>query len=199
MTKVVLSFSMSLDGFVAGPDVGIDQPMGRGGERLHDWLFKSPSEIDAEKAREISQRVGAAIVGRRTFDVGVGPWEDTHYPVPSFVLTHEKRQPLAMKSGTFTFVTDGIESALSRARVAAGDKDIVVMGADAARQYVAAGLADEIIIQLAPVLMGKGTRLLDQFEGRQIELTQFSAVQSPSVTHLTYRLAKAGNGARPAD
>ena len=190
MTKVVLSFSVSLDGFVAGPDVGIDQPMGRGGERLHDWLFKSPSEIDAEKAREISQRVGAAIVGRRTFDVGIGPWEDTPYPVPSFVLTHEKRQPLAMKSGTFTFVTDGIESALSRARVAAGDKDIVVMGADAARQYVAAGLADEIIIQLAPVLMGKGTRLLDQFEGRQIELTQVSAVQSPSVTHLTYRLAK---------
>lgn len=149
MTKVVLSFSMSLDGFVAGPDVGIDQPMGRGGERLHDWLFKSPSEIDAEKAREISQRVGAAIVGRRTFDVGIGPWEDTPYPVPSFVLTHEKRQPLAMKSGTFTFVTDGIESALSRARVAAGDKDIVVMGADAARQIFPAMATEARIRPLA--------------------------------------------------
>ncbi len=190
MTKVVLSFSMSLDGFVAGPDVGIDEPMGRGGERLHDWLFKSSSGIDAEKAREISQRVGATIVGRRTFDVGIGPWEDTPYPVPSFVLTHEKRQPLAMKSGAFTFVTDGIESAHSQARAAAGGKDIVVMGADAARQYVAAGLADEIIIQLVPVLMGRGTRLFDQLEDRQIELTQARAVQSPSVTHLIYRLAK---------
>jgi dihydrofolate reductase len=95
-----------------------------------------------------------------------------------------------MKSGTFTFVTDGIESALSQARAAAGGKDIVVMGADAARQYVAAGLADEIIIQLVPVLMGRGTRLFDQLEDRQIELTQASAVQSPSVTHLIYRLAK---------
>jgi len=189
MAKVLLSFSMSLDGFVAGPDVDVDQPMGRGGERLHDWLFKSSSDIDAEIARENSQRVGATIVGRRTFDVGIGPWEDTPYPAPSFVLTHEKRRPLAMKSGTFTFVNDGIESALRKARAAAGEKDIVVMGADAARQYVAAGLADEIVIQLVPVLLGAGTRLFDNLTDGPIEFAQAGAVQSPSVTHLTYAKA----------
>ncbi|WP_353643141.1 dihydrofolate reductase family protein [Mesorhizobium sp. WSM2239] len=190
MTKVVLSFSMSLDGFVAGPDVGIDEPMGRGGERLHDWLFKSSSEIDAEKARDISQRVGATIIGRRTFDVGIGPWEDAPYPVPSFVLTHEERQPLAMKSGTFIFVSDGVESALRKAREAAGDKDIVVMGADIARQYLAAGLADEIVIQLVPVLLGAGTRLFDRLNDGTIELEQTGAVQSPSVTHLRYAIRR---------
>jgi dihydrofolate reductase len=190
MAKVLLSFSMSLDGFVAGPDVSVDQPMGCGGERLHDWLFKSSSEIDAEKARDISQRVGATIVGRRTFDVGIGPWEDTPYPVPSFVLTHEERQPLAMKSGTFIFVSDGVESALRKARESAGDKDIVVMGADIARQYLAAGLADAIVIPLVPVLLGAGTRLFDQLNDGTIELEQTSAVQSPSVTHLRYAIRR---------
>lgn len=190
MTKVLLSFSMSLDGFVAGPEIGVDEPMGCGGERLHDWLFKSSSEIDAEKARESSQRVGATIVGRRTFDVGIGPWDDTPFPAPSFVLTHEKRQPLVMKSGTFTFVNDGIESALRKAREAAGDKDIVVMGANAAWQYLAAGFADEVAIQLAPVLLGAGTRLFDRLSERTIELEQTGAVQSPSVTHLRYTVRR---------
>jgi dihydrofolate reductase len=191
MAKVVLSFSMSLDGFVAGPDVSVDEPMGRGGERLHDWLFKSSSEIDAEKAQESSQRVGATIVGRRTFDVGIGPWGDTPFPAPSFVLTHEERRPLAMKSGTFIFVNDGIESALRKAREAAGDKDILVMGANAAWQYLAAGLADEIVIQLVPVLLGAGARLLDNLGDGPIELEQTGAVQSPSVTHLRYATATA--------
>lgn len=190
MTKVVLPFSMSLDGFVAGPDAGVDQPMGRGGERLHDWLFKSSSEIDADKAREFSQRVGATIVGRRTFDAGIGPWEDTPYPAASFVLTHEMRQPLAMKSGVFTFVNDGIESALRQAREAAGGKDIVVMGADVARQYAAAGLADEIVIQLVPVLLGAGARLFEHLTDEAIELDQIAAVESPSVTHLRYAVTK---------
>jgi dihydrofolate reductase len=190
MPKLIAAFSMSLDGFVAGPDVSVDLPMGRGGERLHDWIFQSSSEIDAEKAREISERVGATIVGRRTFDVGIGPWEDTPYPAPSFVLTHEKRAPLAMKSGVFTFVNDGIESALKQAREAAGGKDIVVMGADAARQYLADGLADELIIQLVPVLLGAGTRLFDHIGDGTIEYEQSDAVETPSVTHLRYATSK---------
>jgi dihydrofolate reductase len=190
MPQLIVAFSMSLDGFVAGPEVSVEQPMGRGGERLHDWIFKSDGEIDAEKAREFPQRVGATIVGRRTFDVGIGPWDDTPYPAPSFVLTHEERQPLAMKSGGFTFVNDGAESALRMARAAAGGKDIVVMGADAARQYLAAGLVDELIIQLVPVLLGGGTRLFDWSDGPPTELTPVDMIQSPSVTHLRYATSK---------
>jgi dihydrofolate reductase len=190
MPKLIAAFSMSLDGFVAGPDISVDLPMGRGGERLHDWIFQSSSEIDAEKAREVSASVGATIVGRRTFDVGIGPWEDTPYPAPSFVLTREKRSPLAMTSGVFTFVTDGIESALRQAQAAAGEKDIVVMGADVAWQYIAAGLADELVLQLAPVLLGNGTRLFAQFEGEAIELEQLDAVWTAHVTHLRYGITK---------
>jgi dihydrofolate reductase len=186
MPKLIAAFSMSLDGFVAGPDVSTDLPMGRGGERLHDWIFNSSSEIDAEKARENSQRVGATIVGRRTFDVGIGPWEDTPYPAPSFVLTHEERAPLAMKSGVFTFVNDGIQGALDQARAAAGAKDIVVMGADAARQYLAAGLMDELVIQLVPVFLGAGTRLFDWSDGPPKELRPIEMIPSPAVVHLRY-------------
>ena len=186
MAKLVLSYSMSLDGFVAGPDVSVEQPMGRGGERLHDWMFSSTSPVDKELAAEASP--GAVIVGRRTFDVGLGPWGDTPFPAPTFVITHEKREPLAMKSGTFTFVTDGIESALSRARAAAGAGDIWVMGADVAQQFLKAGHVEEIIIQLVPVLMGAGVRLFDGIGERLIELTPTRTIQSPSVTHLRYAL-----------
>ena len=97
MGKLVLSYSMSLDGFIAGPDISVDQPMGNGGERLHDWMFKSTSTVDKEMAGEASP--GAVIVGRRTFDVGLGPWGDTPFPAPTFVITRQKREPLAMQSG----------------------------------------------------------------------------------------------------
>ena len=116
-------------------------------------------------AKEMLGVVGAVILGRRTFDVGLKPWGDTPYPVPCFVLTHRPRAPLAMKSGTFTFVADGIVSALDQARVAAGGKDIIVMGANAAQQYLKAGLCDEMLLQLALVLLGAGTRLFDHLGG----------------------------------
>lgn len=194
MSKLVLAFSMSLDGFVAGPDVGIDEPMGKGGERLHEWIFQSDSAIDKDMAAELTPTLGAVLVGRRTFDVGLGPWGDTPYPVPTFVLTHEKRPPLAMKSATFTFVTDGIESALDQARAAAGGRNIVVMGAETARQYLAAGLADEIVLQLVPILLGGGPRLFDGHGGIDLEPTR--AVVSPSVTHLRFSVPKrSGNAA----
>lgn len=187
MGKLVLAFTMSLDGFIAGPDVSVDQPMGRGGERLHDWMFKSTSDVDAEMARELSARPGAVVLGRRTFELGIGPWADTPFPVPCFVLTHEERKPLAMKSGTFTFVTDGIQSALHQAKVAAGTKDVLVMGANAAQQYVKAGLADELVLQLAPVLMGAGTRLFDHIGEEAIELAAESVIASSFVTHVRFR------------
>jgi dihydrofolate reductase len=192
MSKLLLTFTMSLDGFIAGPDVGVEQPMGKGGERLHDWMFNDSADrgVDPEMAREMSSVAGAVIVGRRTFDVGLKPWDDTPYPVPCFVLTHQRREPLAMKSGTFTFVTDGIVSALDQAKAAANGKDIIVMGANAAQQYLKAGLADEIALQLAPVLLGAVTRLFDHIGAAQIELTRTRLIGSPFVTHMKFAVEK---------
>jgi dihydrofolate reductase len=190
MPKLVAAFSMSLDGFIAGPEVGIDHPMGKGGERLHHWLFKSTSEVDTGMARELSARIGAVLLGRRTFDIGIGPWADTPYPAPSFVLTNRAREPLIMKSGAFNFVTDGIDSALQRARQAAGGKDVIVMGAETAQQYLKAGLVDEIVMQLVPVLLGAGIRLFDHVGDRHIELIANRTVESPFVTHLTFEVVR---------
>ena len=192
MGKLLLSFTMSLDGFIAGPDVSVDEPMGRGGERLHEWIFNDSPErgADPEMAKEMFDVVGAVILGRRTFDVGLKPWGDTPFPVPCFVLTHRPREPLAMKSGTFTFVADGIVSALDQARAAAGGKDIIVMGANAAQQYLKAGLADTLVLQLAPVLLGAGTRLFDHLGADHIELTRTRLIGSPFVTHMKFDVEK---------
>ncbi|GLS29811.1 Dihydrofolate reductase [Mesorhizobium albiziae] len=184
MSKLILSFSISLDGFVAGSGVSVEEPMGKDGERLHDWIFSSDDPIDKEMAGELAPTLGAVLVGRRTFDVGLGPWGDTPFPVPTFVLTHEKRAPLPMKSGTFTFVTDGIESALEQAHSAAAGKNIVVMGAETARLYLTAGRVDEITLQLVPILLGNGTRL---FAGESMpEFAPVRAIASPVVTHLKF-------------
>jgi dihydrofolate reductase len=184
MSKLVLAFSMSLDGFVAGPAVSVEEPMGLGGERLHDWIFTSADPVDKEMAGELAPTLGAVLVGRRTFDVGIGPWEDTPFPVSTFVLTHHKRPPLAMKSGTFTFVDDGIERALEQARFAAAGKSILVMGAETARQYLAAGHVDEIVLQLVPILLGDGARLFAG--GSMAEFEPVRAIALPAVTHLKF-------------
>jgi dihydrofolate reductase len=132
--KVVLTFSMSLDGFIAGPDVSVDHAMGVGGDRLHKWMFHGgpESSIDLGMARELLAKVGAVILGKRTFDVGLQHWNDTPYPVPSFVVTHEKRDTEEMKSAAFTFVSDGISSAVKRANAAADGKVIIIVGANVA-------------------------------------------------------------------
>jgi dihydrofolate reductase len=146
MANVLVNMSMSLDGFVAGLNVGVEFPLGEGGERLHDWLFNrgssrrgdashiSANGVDAEVTQEVLATTGAVILGKRTFDVGVELWGDTPYPVPCFVLTHKPRAELVKPSGTFTFVTDGIESALRQAKKAAGEKKVNLMGADVAQQ-----------------------------------------------------------------
>ncbi|WP_238016797.1 dihydrofolate reductase family protein [Dactylosporangium sp. AC04546] len=195
--------SVSLDGFSAGPDIDVERPMGEGGERLHEWLFKSdadravaaggtsPTGVDAQVARELFAATGAVVVGRRTFDVGVDLWADTPFPVPCFVLTHESREPLVMKSAAFTFVTDGIERALQQARASAGDRDVLVMGgARTAQQFIRAGLVDEVQIQLVPVLLGAGTRLFDHLGTDHIELERTTLLASPYVTHLRFRVLK---------
>ena len=188
MGKVVVSFTMSLDGFIAGPNISHEDAMGEGGERLHQWLFDGSSEVDREMAREMSANVGAVILGRRTFDLGLQHWEDTPHPAPSFVLTHEKREPLTMKSAAFTFVNNGVESAVQQAKAAAGNKDIVVMGANVAQQLLKAQLVDDIVLQLAPVLFGQGTRLFENIGNQNIELKNTKTRTSPLVTHLRYEV-----------
>lgn len=189
MGSVVLHKSMSLDGFVAGPRVGAEHPMGEGGMRLHDWLFADPADPrDKEVAAETSASVGAVVVGRRTFEVGLPHWEDTPYPVPSFVLTHQARGELVMRSATFTFVTAGPESCVAAARAAAGGKDVIVMGAQTGRVLLATGLVDEVQINLVPVVLGSGTRLLENL-GR-IELERTRVIASSAVTHLRFRVAR---------
>jgi dihydrofolate reductase len=216
MPKLILDISISLDGFVAGPNQTLDDPLGKGGEQLHKWLFASKAwreshgqeggedDVDSEITREHLGRIGATVMGRRMFSGGEGPWEDDpnadawwgddppfHHPV--FVLTHHAREPVTKEGGTtFTFVTDGVESALAQARAAAGDKDVAVGGgADVAQQYLKAGLLDEIQIHIAPVLLGDGVRLFESHLGpelREIECTR--VIESPAAVHLQYRIAK---------
>ncbi|WFE98877.1 dihydrofolate reductase family protein [Micromonospora sp. WMMD964] len=203
MGRVVVSMSVSLDGFAAGPDVSEEQPMGVGGERLHEWLFRAdddravaadgvtPTGVDAAQAREIHATTGAVVLGKRTFDVGVDLWEDTPFPVPCFVVTHESREPLTMKSDVFTFVADGLHSALRQARQAAGDRNVLIMGGPTtARQFVKAGLVDEIRIQLVPVFLGTGTRPFDHLGTDHIELRRTAVIESPHVTHLRFSVPK---------
>ncbi|WP_412539063.1 dihydrofolate reductase family protein [Longispora sp. K20-0274] len=191
MGKVLVHATVSLDGFLAGPDVSLDHPMGVGGMRLHEWVFHRPAhEADAAVISEVFADTGAVVLGRRTFDVAVDAWDDTPYPAPSFVLTHEARPDLPMRSATFAFVTGGVEEALTRARAAAGDRDITLMGADVSQQFLRAGHVDEIHVQIAPVLLGDGVRLFDGLAGTRIELEHTRVLESPHVTHVRYTVVK---------
>ena len=190
MSTVVLDVSVSLDGFTTGPNVRETEPMGDGGERLHEWMAgKGPDgEVDAGVRRDTDATVGATIIGRRTFDLGLGPWGGTPWPgVPSFVVTHQARQNNLLGDNGGTFVFDGLEAAARRARDAAGDKDVLVLGANVARQLLRAGLLDEVRIHVVPLLMGDGTPL---FAGEQAELIPTGKPVAGSVTHLRYRILK---------
>ena len=160
MAKVLVYASMSLDGYIAGPDVSHDHPMGVGGAQLHTWMFTDTTPADRAVSESIRAETGAVVVGRRTFDVGLPIWNDTPYPAPTFVVTHERRPDLPQRSGTFSVVS-GVEEAVDRARAAAGDRTVMVMGADVKRQALAAGLVDEVMISLVPVLLGAGAKLFD--------------------------------------
>lgn len=213
MGKVRAIITMSLDGYVAGPDQSEENPLGIGGEELHEWMFplKAFNERHGREGGEVTasspvvegwtENVGAMIMGRNMFGGGPGPWdeawrgwwgEDPPYHVPVFVLTHHEREPLEMEGGTtFQFVTEGIESALDRAREAAGEADITVIGgAKAIQQYLAAGYIDELEISISPRLLGGGERLLDNVDGADIELEQLRAVEGVGVTHVSYRVVK---------
>lgn len=211
MARLICDISMSLDGFVAGPNPSLERPLGDGGDLLHEWAFAAASwreqhgltggeaNVDSEVLEESTRAAGAVVMGRRMFSGGEGLWEDDPrangwwgddppFHVPVFVLTSEARETLVMKGGTsFTFVTDGIEAALDRARAAAGDKDVALAGgASVVQQYLKAGLLDEIQIHLAPVLLGDGVSLFDRLAIDALGLETRRVIATPSVTHLRF-------------
>jgi dihydrofolate reductase len=192
MPKVLAELSMSLDGYVAGPGVGPEEPMGRGGEDLHDWMFATRSADEVEQFQtDHFSTIGAVIVGRRMADLGIGPWGDEPaFHAPVFVVTHRPAETIDKKGGTsYVFVTGGIEEALRRARDAAGAQDILVGGGgDIARQCLRAGGVQELRLHLVPVLLGSGTPLFDAETAAAVRLRQVSAVGEPLVTHLTYEV-----------
>ena len=216
MARFFLDISMSLDGFVAGPDATLEEPLGKGGERLHDWVLRLASwrsthgldggetGPDDDLVRATRERVGAEIMGRRMFSGGEGPWEDDlnadawwgddpPFHVPVFVLTHHDREQVVKEGGTtFTFVTDGIESALEDARAAAGERDVALGGgASVVQQYLRAGQLDELNIHVAPILLGGGVSLFGELGADAPGLKLTKVVESPFVTHVSYEVMKA--------
>jgi dihydrofolate reductase len=186
---------MSLDGFIAGPkDDGKPDRELAALEILHDWMFSGKTEREAAAWQEANfKTVGAIIIGRRTFDLGVGPWGDNPtFHAPCFVLSNEAQEEIVMQGGTtYTFITEGIESALEKAQAAAGDRDVRVLGgANAAQQYLKAGLLDSVRLQLVPVLLGEGIRLFEHLGSEPIELERTQVIEAPGVTHLTFRVVK---------
>ena len=206
MSKVVLELSMSLDGFIAGPNDGPDNGLGDGGDALFKWYssgdtdFPLPgtdmvfkiSRASAEFLRPSWMNIGASVAGRRTFDIahGWGGNPPGGADEPHFVVTHTVPQEWVKPGSPFTFVTDGVESAVHQAKEAAGGKNIDLMGASIAQQCLNAGLLDEIQVDLAPVLLGGGVRLFDHLDSAPIELEPIAVVQGLGVTHLRYRVVK---------
>jgi dihydrofolate reductase len=188
--RVCVFMSMSLDGFVAGPEVSVDRPMGASGERLHAWLDGTdPKDADLAGRMFSPATTGAVIMGRRTFTVGEGPWgADGTFGLPCFVVTHRPADTITRGATTFTFVTGGIDQALADARAAAGAGNINVMGADVVQQMLRAGLVDELHVTLVPILLGDGVRLFDHLSSEQIELERTGVIDSSAVTHLQFRV-----------
>jgi dihydrofolate reductase len=211
MSSLRCQLSVSLDGFAAGPNQSLENPIGEGGMRLHQWAIATDRwraqqgleggerGADSEVIDEVFAGVGAYIMGRKMFGGGDGPWDESWrgwwgenppFHVPVFVLTHHPREALTMEGGTtFTFVTDGIESALEQARAAAGEQDVVIAGgATALQQYLAAGLLDELYLHIVPVLLGAGERLLENVGDPRLEPVK--VVASAGVTHIRYRVVR---------
>ena len=212
MSKVTADISISLDGLVAGATPSLEQPLGEGGEQLHEWVLGleawrrvhglegGDTTASSELVEESLASTGAYLMGRKMFSGGEGPWEDDPnaggwwgedlpFVGPVFVLTHHPREPLTSKGKTMTFVTDGLDAALAQAREAAGKKDVAVAGgADVIQQVLAAGELDELQVNVAPVLLGDGTRLFDGAAPQALELVR--VVDAPGITHLKYRVAR---------
>jgi dihydrofolate reductase len=214
MQKVKCQISVSADGFVAGPNQSQEQPLGEGGEELHDWVIKLAAwrqphgheggEVNASSAvfEEAAGNTGAVVMGRNMFGPERGPWgedpfkgwwgDEPPFNAPVFVLTHYERESLEMEGGTtFHFVTEGIERAVELAREAAGEKDVSVAGGgEAIQEAMRAGLLEEILINQVPMLLGGGTRLLDGLADAGVKLDQTRVVEGPEAAHIFYRVSR---------
>jgi dihydrofolate reductase len=209
MSSTRSQISISLDGYVAGPNQSGENPIGEGGMRLHEWALVTEAwrrhhgleggerSTDSEVVESVTAGVGAHIMGRKMFGGGPGPWEESWrgwwgerppFGAPVFVLTHHPREPLEMEGGTtFTFVTDGAGSALAQAREAAAGADVAVAGGAATiRQYLAAGELDELYLHIVPIVLGAGERLLENVGDPVLEPVE--VIASPQVTHIRYRV-----------
>lgn len=211
MSKVRSHISVSLDGFVAGPDQSMENPIGKGGMRLHEWLFSTRAwqsghggaggeeNRDSDVVESLTRDVGAYVMGRRMFGGGDGPWDpewrgwwgdEPPFRRPVLVLSHHAREPLAMAGGTaFTFVTEGVGVAVSQALAAAGEGEVMVAGgASVIQQVLAAGLLDELYLHIVPVVLGAGERLLENVGDPTLEPVE--VVASPAVTHIRYQVVR---------
>jgi len=199
MGKIVGGITMSMDGFVAGPNDRLGAGLGDGGERLHYWVFGGPwrygeeggSATGADKRyiEETFESGGAFLVGRKMHDVVNGWGDDPGFGVPVFVVTHRPQETVVKGDTTFEFVTDGIGAALEQARAAAGDRNVIVMGgADLLRQYLDAGVVEELTLTIAPVLLGAGKRLFDGIERTDLGFERTAVIESPYATHLRYEV-----------
>ena len=212
MSKVRVHISVSADGYVAGPNQSLENPLGEGGESLHDWIvalraWREPHGMEGGEVNvsnsvveESQANIGAEIMGRGKFGGGPGPWgdepwrgwwgEEPPFHMPVFVLTNYERQPLTLGDTTFTFVTGGIEAALEQAQAAASGKDVFIGGgAKTINQYLAAGLVDELELHVVALVLGGGARLFDGV-GPELRLEQVRTVEAPGVTHLKYRVVR---------
>lgn len=196
MSKVIVELSMSLDGFIARPDNGTDE--------VHAWYFNGDTEVpmpnhdlvfrtdplSAELIREQFRTIGANVTGRRTFDDAQAWGGKDPYVVPSFIVSHSVPPEWSESDSFFTFVTDGVASAIAQAKAAAGERDVAVAAASIAQQCLQLGLLDEIQLHLAPVLLGAGVRLFDNLGTMPVQLERTRVVEAPSVTHLYFRVVK---------
>jgi dihydrofolate reductase len=218
MSKLRFNITMSLDGYVAGPNQTLEEPLGVRGEDLHAWAVElktfhemhggsgGETGTNDDILRETFDNVGATIMGRNMFGGGPGPWkgdewkgwwgDEPPYHTAAFILTHYPREPLEMQGGTtFYFITDGIESALEQAKKAAGKKDVLLGGgASVAQQYLSAGLMDEMELHIVPILLGAGERLFDNIDNSGLELELVRTVGGPGVTHVRYRVVNDRTG-----
>jgi len=206
MSKTFVDIGVSLDGFMAGENRSPKNPLGDQGPAIHNWMFVQKAfwdvhdmegkgekeDNDGDLIRKVFARTGAWIMGKRMFEEGEPNWPEGMFKAPVYVLTHEKREPWVQKNNcTFYFINDGIESALKKAKVAAGSKDIRISGgADCIRQYLEAGHIDEITLHIAPLLIGGGIRLFDGVDKTKLNFNIINTIHSPAATHITYAVTR---------
>ncbi len=201
MGEVIFNMTVSLDGFVAGPNDSPENGLGDGGGPLFNWYFSGDTEIElsegtpllkvsrqsAELLKKAVARSGAGIWGRKTFDIAHA-WGGSPPGTPAFIVTHNVPQEWVYEGSPFTFVTDGVESAVRQAKQSAGDKDVVISTASVLQQALNLGLVDEIYVDVAPLLLGKGVRLFDHLNIEPITLERIHAIEAPGVTHMAFRV-----------